>query len=359
MGIEHLPQAFAALPLADQATWGIVLLAVLAAVSLLLRWERRHFQRRGKAGSWSSLRLVALFLLLPATLGAVLLPAQAVGGPEALAFFYGTLFTLAPLLWFGGHVLCGRWLRPPLSSGESLFLAASGLGIAALLAFVLALVEGPIFEASRGLWPPGIATVDQRPLAHRATPLRLFELPGAGKVFSQSLLAPAGLRLERIERQAGEGWYDMAGLSYPYLCRDGDNLHLLWSAREEAPRLRLSWRENGRRVHALWQPASGPVMAEPFAVGFRDDGLDLPVAVPRSRASLGFLNRQGELRFDLLNRLQAGETLTSDCLLPDYRRIDWQREGPVQVLALMFHLPGGRPPLRAEIHRPVPAPGQG
>lgn len=353
MGIEHLPQAFAALPPGEQATWGAVLLAALAAVALLLSWERRHFQRHGKAGSWAGLRLASV-LLAPTTVAAVLLPARAVGGPEALAIFYGTLFTLAPLLWFGGHVLGGRWQRPSLSSGESLFMAASGLGVAALLAFVVALLQGPIFEASRGRWSPGIAAADQRPLLHRASPLRLFELPAAGRVFAQSLLAPPGLRLERVERQAGDNWYDIAGLGLPTLCRTGDDLHLLWSPREEMPRLRLSWRENGRRVHAVWQPEGSPPAAEPFLVGFRDDGLDLPVPIPRRRAALGFRNPQGELRFDMLDQRQAGEALTGDCLPPDYRRLAWQREGPVQMLTLTFPLPGGRPPLRAEIQRQEP-----
>lgn len=353
MGIEHLPQAFLALPPAEQATWAAVLLAGLAAGGLLLAWERRLFGRRGKAHSWDSQRLLAL-LLLPATVGAVLLPARAVGGPEALAYFYGMLFTLAPLLWFGGHVLAGRRLRPPLSDGESLYLAASGLALAALLAGLVNLLQEPVFEASRGRWSPGIAAADQRPLAHRSMPSRLFELPGVGKVVSQSLLAPAGLRLERIERQAGDGWYDVAGVTHPDLCRDGDDLHLLWSVREEAPRLRLSWRENGRRVHALWQPADGPLTAEPFVVGFRDDGLDLPVALPRSRAYVGFLNPQGEMRFEPLERLQAGETATT-CLSPAYRRSAWRTEGPVQMLALTFRPPGNRPPLRAEFHRPAPA----
>lgn len=151
------------------------------------------------------------------------------------------LFTLAPLLWFGGHVLAGRWQRPRLSDGESLFLASSGLAIAGLLAFAVTLVQGPIFQASQGRWSPGVAAADERPLAHRASPPRLFELPGAGKGAAQSLLAPAHFRLERIERQTGGGWYDVAGLTQPDLCRDGQHLHLLWSVREQAPRLRLSW----------------------------------------------------------------------------------------------------------------------
>lgn len=361
MNIEHLPQAFAALPLGEQITWGSVLFAVLLMTVFLLLCERQYFRSREKAGSWAILRALSFLLLLPLTITGVLVPARSVSGMEALAFFYGALFTVAPLIWLGGHALIGRLLRPRLSSGECFALAASGLLIISVPAIGLSLIKEPIFQASRGLWEAGVDSADHRPFPLRAEPLRMFEIPGAGKVLTQSLLAPPGLHIERIDRQAGEGGYfDTRGVAHPVFCRDGENIHLLWSAREEAPRLRVYWTaELGRRVHANWTPGSMQSLAsETFLVGFRDDGLNLPVPIARSRAALSILSPGGHTYRNMLDRLQPGETSENDCLMPVYRRQDWQKEGQIQMLTLMFQFPDGRPPMIAEIRRPDSAPTQ-
>lgn len=46
-----------------------------------------------------------------------------------------------------------------------------------------------------------------------------------------------------------------------------------------------------------------------------------------------------------------GESFDDNCLMRGYRRVDWQREGAIQKVALYFTL-NGQPPLRAEIERP-------
>ena len=358
MNIEHLPQAFAALPLNEQLPWGCTLFAFLLLMLFLLLRERRYFKAREKLGSWEGLRAIALLLLLPLTIASVLLPPRSISGMEALAFFYGALFTVAPLIWFGGHVLVGRLLRPSISTGESLALATSGLLITSVPAIGLSLIQDPIFQASRGLWEAGVDPADSRPFPLRAELPRLFEIPAAGKVFTQSLLAPAGFHIERIDRQIGEGgYYETRGIAHPYYCRDGENLHLMWSAREEAPRLRVYWTaEYGKRVHAQWQPAPMPQLTrETFMVGFRADGLDLPVPISRSRASLSMLTGSGEMYRNMLDRLQPGETNDNDCMMPNYQRNDWQKEGPIQMLTLVFYFPDGRPPRFAEIRRPATA----
>lgn len=361
MSIEHLPQAFAALPLGEQITWGSVLFAILLLTILLLLRERHYFKTRARAGSWGGLRAISFLLLLPLTIASVLVPARSISGMEALAFFYGALFTVAPLIWFGGHVLVGRLARPALSTGESLALAASGLLIACVPAVGMSLVQEPILQASRGLWEAGIDSADNRPFPLRAEAPRLFEIPGAGKVLTQSLLAPPGIHVERIDRKSGEGgYYETKGVAHPIFCRDGENIHLMWSAREEAPRLRVYWTaEYGKRVHAQWTPAALPeLVSENFAVGFRDDGLDLPVPISRSRASLTMLTASGETYRNMLDRLQPGETSANDCLMPAYRRSAWQKEGPIQMLTLTFYFPDSRRPLMAEIRRPESASSQ-
>ncbi|KAB2924606.1 MAG: hypothetical protein F9K30_08980 [Dechloromonas sp.] len=354
MDITLLPRAIAALPSGEQLRWGSVLFAILLLTLFLLLRERQYFKSRGKAGSWCSLRAFSFLILLPLTVAAVLVPAGMTSGMEALAVFYGTLLTAAPLLWFGGHLLIGRLLRPAIGSSESLVLAISGLLIAGVPAIGIGWIHDPIIQASRGHWEPGIDPAGRRPFPLHAEATRLFEIPGIGKVFSQSLLAPPGLHIERIEHQQGENFYDTRGVDHPLFCREGENIHLMWTAREEAPRLRVHWSgEPGKHVHAQWDPGTmtQPV-GEAFIVDFREDGLDLPVPIARSRASLVFRTADGGLYRNMLDRLQPGETHENDCLPKQYRRQDWQKEGPIQMLKLIFYLHDGRPPLQAEIRRP-------
>lgn len=99
------------------------------AIGLLLRRERRRFAAQGKARSWARVRLASA-AILAITAASVVLPARQVSGMEALAVFYGLLFTLAPLLWFGLHWLAGRSVSPALAPSESMSLALTPLLVA-------------------------------------------------------------------------------------------------------------------------------------------------------------------------------------------------------------------------------------
>lgn len=101
------------------AAFGVL---VIAAFGVLLVYERSRFERMGKQRAWRRVRLAGI-PIAAVTAAAVALPTRAVGGMEALAVFYGLLFTLAPALWLGGHWLAGRIGRPPLAARESLWLA--------------------------------------------------------------------------------------------------------------------------------------------------------------------------------------------------------------------------------------------
>ena len=105
MNITHLPQAFVALPADQKVVWGSVALALLLALLFVLLLERRYFVARGKAASWGGLRVVGFLLLLPLTGALVWLPAASISGPAALVWFYAALCVVAPVLWFGGHML--------------------------------------------------------------------------------------------------------------------------------------------------------------------------------------------------------------------------------------------------------------
>ena len=346
--------ALAAMPLFDKWAWGAVFVAILAAIGLLLRWEQRSFRQRGKGDSWLTLRLCAL-PLLALVVAVVLIPSQAISGMEALAYFYLALLTLAPLIWFGGHLLAGRLVRPRFSRGESLFLAASGLFLMLIPLIGLTLAQGPIFTAARSVREASFRSADVKPLAHAIRPLQRFELPGVGVILAQSLIAPPGIELERIDQRLGNDWYDTRDSTHYTFCRNGQDIHLLWSARETAPELRLYWRDAGvNRLQANFvADSTASATTEYFNVGFRSDGIDPPVPIPRFRASIAYYIGGGDrLYFNSLNSLQPGENFANDCILRGYKRVAADKEGPPQVLALMFYPPNGRPPLRAEIRRP-------
>lgn len=114
------------------AAFGVLSLLALAG---LLRAERRHFLRRGKAWSWLWVRLGTVPIAL-ATAALALLPARAASGMDALAVFYMLLLTAAPAFWFGAHWLLGRLVQPALTADESAWVAASPLLLAALLSAV-------------------------------------------------------------------------------------------------------------------------------------------------------------------------------------------------------------------------------
>ncbi len=355
MDIDFLLKSIANRPLFEQWAWGALGVAVLAAAGLILFLERRHFAARDKGGSWRALRLLALFILLPVTAGIVVIPSMAISGPEALAYFYLALLVLGPLVWFAGHVLCGRLLRPAFSKGESLFMAASGLFILLLPFGAATLAQGPIFHASRGLTQSAFEAAPTTALPHAVGPAQRFNLPTVGLIHTQSLIAPAGVELERIDRKVAGNWSDTATSTRDVFCRDGQNLHLMWSAREPTPVLRLYWRQNGQRLQADFSPTTATDPAEPreFKVSFRPDGIDPPVPIPRSRASIAYFVGPDRLFFNSLNSLQPGETFVNDCIMPGYQRVAWEKEGPPQAIALMFFQSANAPYLRAEIKRPA------
>lgn len=350
MNLSALLEAIPSLP--NASDWARLLAVGLAVVAFGLWLEYRYFRPRGKAGGWAVVRWVSL-LVAPVVVLAVLGPARAVSGPMSLAVFYGLLFTVAPLIWVGAHVGVGRLVRPGLSGGECVALSLSGLLLLSAPALVVFQLMGPLQAAARHKAdnPPGAAAT---PVAHAVQPLRRFEAPVVGTVLAQSLLAPAGLRLERVDERVGELWEDTAGRDHPAYCSNGADLHLMWAERESPPHLRLHWVDgNGQRGVAEHRPL--PLATDtpvPFEVGFRPDGFDLPAPVPRSRVFVVFASEtEGTFTRSALGGSARVGAAESDCVLPGYRRPTGVGYREVVGVALLFRRPGAAPWL-AEFARP-------
>lgn len=361
MEIDKFLMAARSLSLFEMWAWVLVGLTVLMAIGVILFLERRHFGRQGRAGNWLLMRLLGLFLLLPLTVGAVIMPARAISGMEALAAFYAALFTLGPFVWFVGHMLVGRLLRPTFSKGESLFMGASGLLIVLLPALAMTLAQGPIFHARNSMTASAFKGAPVAPLPYSVGPVQRFELAGVGSIFAQSLLAPTGFVLERIDRKIGDAWHDTRSTTRTVYCREGQNLHFFWSTGEQLPELRFYWRHSDGRVHADFAPATGTAnaaAAREFRIAFRSDGVDPPAPIPRERTAMGYFVGQEQLVYASSTSLQPGESFDNDCIMPGYKRVAWESEGPPQAVALLFRPDVRAPVVRVEIRRPPAGAGQ-
>lgn len=357
MDFAQMQETWLAMAADRRALWwqGAAGFALLLLGPLLL--ELLYFRRRAKAGSWLKLRLLSL-LMAPLCLAVVWLPARAVSGPAALGVFYVLLLTVAPWLWFGSHAWLGRRLRPPMSGLESLLMSLFGLvlllGLPLVAAQMMALEfakEARLLSASPRQAP------DESPLPHRVQAPKLYRLPGVGLVWTQSLIAPEGLRLLSIDQRVAGPWTPSAGVSHPQFCTRGGDLHLMWSPQEPSPQLRLHWRDAYGQIHkAAHFPATATSpegsQAEEFRIDFRPRGLDPSAPIPRSRVYLSMDLGAGQEPYKrALSHKDPEDPQDSDCILPGYQRPQIGHEGDIVQLGLLFQAPSGTPWPRAEFRR--------
>lgn len=338
----------------DVALWTAVLVSIVVGVVLFLRAEKRQFDQRGKGRGWTWMRVLAL-PMLAATAAVIVLPARSIAGPEALAAFYIALFTLGPLVWFGLHRLAGALQSPRLTRGESAHLAVSGLAILVVPLLIVGMAQGPIFWASHQAKARGFEQAEQAPLPHTPLPVQRFRLNDAGEIFTQTLRAPAGLRVERVSALVGGHWSDTATMTHAYLCRQGDDLHLVWPVGSTLVPLRIHWRDSqDRRYQAEYRVDDASLAALPaqaFTVVWRADGIDLPVPLARELVQLGWGKAPDVLHYRSLHMLQPGETFKDDCVMAGYHRVAWQQEGPIAGVILRFNPASPAAPWQAEFQR--------
>ncbi len=359
MEFSQMMDTLRAMTPSDQRSWLTHATLVLTAMLLALWIESRFFKRSQRVGSWLAVRLVTL-LIAPVTLALLILPAQSVSGMEGLVVFYAMLLTVAPLLWFGSHALAARWVRPRLSTSEGLVLAFSGLAILAIPALALAKASGALQDAARDIGRRNTVPADNPALAHQPqAPLRVA-MVGAGEVFSMALVAPPDVQLVKVEQRRGGTWPTDGSSAQQSYCTQGNDVHLMWSAQEQAPYLRLHWLAvNGARQHSEFTPSPSALAAATtanFSIQFRDDGLDPLVPVPRSHVELVMTGTGGQTYRLTLSGRQPGDPpgpgLHNDCLIAGHTRPNRQQEGLVQAVGITFYVFGRGSPLRAMVTRP-------
>lgn len=306
------------------AAWGVLSVIVLVVGALLLRRERRSYATAGKGRPWLVLRLAWLPIAVVTAL-VIVMPARRVGGPEALAVFYGSLFTIGPLVYGALHWLVGRMVRPSLSFGESAAIAAGPIAFGIATAMVVGALQGPIFMLALSRAQASYAAAEAAPLPHATSAVR-FAMPSGGELLAWSVRAPAGVRTERVDRRTAAGvqpnvWQGTS----TWICRDHDDIHVLWPADEPPPDLDVYWRagdDGALRRSGLAVPP--PASATPFEVAWRDDGFALPVRVPRF--AVGVARTWGGDGTDVFDqpftRYASGETFADGCAPLAYARAD-------------------------------------
>ena len=341
----------------DQQTWLRVAAGLIALILGLLWLESRYFKPTGRMGSWLAGRLVSA-LAAPLTLAVLVLPARAASGPETLLVFYIALFTVAPLIWFGSHVLAGGRVRPELTRSESLVLGVTGLAILAIPGTAYFAVQGPLYAASRDIALRREVPAGNPPLQHTVQAVRRYHLAGAGVIYTQSLLGAPDSRLVRVELRQGGQWPTNQSTAHPVYCTNGNDVHLMWSAKEAPPYLRLHWAQsNGVVVRSEFTPNmafdAAPPLAE-FTIGFRTDGVDPIAPIPRERVYL-ILTKEGLTPYTQMlgNPPGAGEVRSTDCVMTGFKRWSSSEGWQVQAIGMLFYLPIGSESLRSLIERPL------
>lgn len=330
-------------------------LAVLVALGIVLARERRAYARDGKARAWTFVRLAALPLLL-ATVAVVVVPARAIGGPEALAAFYLALFTAAPLIWFGGHWIAGRAARPALSASESFLLAATPPAFLIAAAFLAGALQPLAWSITLAAERAGYGMAAEAPARHALAASRRWTTPAGDVVFAR-WQAPDDVQVERIDVVTGEQVIENAGRTLLHrLCQAPGAIVLVQPASEALPSLRIYWRDSDRRLRvSLLTPPPPPVAASTFDVRWLgDDGFDLPEPVPRQIISLALQHDPpGSFFGEEAQRYRPGETFDQSCLPPG-----WQGRFPLRGLRLRIDRTASPEPLWIEALRSAPATDQ-
>lgn len=353
---QEMLEIFSRMPADERQSWWRVGAGLLAMVLGLLWLEGRYFKARARLGSWAAVRLLSVLGAM-LTLAVVIVPARIVSGPGALGVFILALYTAAPLVWFGGHVVVGRWVRPALTRTESLVLGVTGLALFAVPGVAFFAAQGPLYAAAREIGQRRELPKDNLALEHTVQAVQRYQLAGVGLIYTQSLIGAPDTRLVRVEQRQSGQWPKDQSVAHPIYCTNGNDVHLMWSAQEPPPYLRLHWAQsNGAVVHAEFTPQL-PTLAEPvapdFAIAFRRDGVDPAAPIPRGRAHL-VLTKEGLSPYTqmLAGPTAAGEVRTTDCVMRGFKRWaasdDWQ----VQAIGLTFNLQTGGAALRTLLERP-------
>lgn len=279
------------------AIWSVFALLMVVAVLLVAFKERRRYAAQNKAGAWLFVRLATL-PIGAAVAAAVVIPARAVGGPEALAAFYVLAFTAGPLLYFGLHWFAGYLAG--LARSDALGIGLSGLLMVLLPALLASQAQQWVFILARAIDGTNAAQFanilrgEERPPPYQVLEQQRFTVPGIGEVWTEHWQAPAGVRVERIELDVRGQYVEVDGASSNYVCKSGEDVYVFWHGAVAPARWRVHWRDaDDQRAYSAWTMTPPAAAAVAFTPEWLPDGFSLPVRVPGGMITYSWTQENG------------------------------------------------------------------
>lgn len=286
--MDSLLSSLQKIPRFDLGLWGIVFALALAAIAFLVIAEGRQFRRQGLGAPWLKLRIATLpILAVTVAVVAGIVRSSGISGMEALAAAYLTLFTAGPLLYFGLHWLCGKMLG--LRAGASLHIAFSGLLMLLIVPAAGHLLQPHVNEAGRARAESRINALPRGESPYVVADARRLQTSVGAELWAIHLKARAGVRLDRLDIETpSHRNKDALRTSLPSsLCRNADDLHLLWLAERPLPTLHLFWTgPDGKAMQSTQQLVPPTGDASVFSVVWEADAVTLPVGVPGSALAM-------------------------------------------------------------------------
>lgn len=356
--IEGFNAIFSRMPPTILAIWSLFALLMTIAVLIVVFYERRRFALQNKAGAWLFLRL-ASFPIAAVAIAAVVIPARAVGGPEALAAFYLLAVTAGPLVYFGLHWLAG--MVAGLARKDALAVGLSGLLMVLVPVLLANQAQYWVFDLARGIdgigaepgpyFSPGVKS---SPL-HQVVEQQRFTLPEIGEVWTERWQAPAGVSVERIELYVRGQYVEVDNASSNYLCMNGHDVHVFWHGAVAPANWRVHWRDaSGQRAYSDWIMTPPVAVAVAFTPEWLPDGLTLPVRVPGGMVTYSWMRENGreDSRAALDRYSDAGAR--PPCV-QTLRRAVTAEQSPINAIGLRLWRFDTQQMLYATFHRPADA----
>ncbi|WP_153144662.1 hypothetical protein [Dechloromonas sp. H13] len=285
------------MPPTVMAIWSVFALLMVIAVLVAVFYERRRFAAQNQAGAWLFVRLATLPIAAAAT-AAVVIPARAIGGPEALAAFYLLAITAGPLVYFGLHWFAG--LAAGLARKDGLAIGLSGLLMVLVPVLLANQVQPWVFNLARAMDGTGAAPGSnfspgvKRPPLHQVLEQQRFTVPEIGEVWTERWQAPAGVRIERIELNVRGQYVPVDNASSNYLCRNGEDVHVFWHGAVAPANWRVHWRDaNDQRAYSDWTMTPPVAATVAFTPEWLPDGFALPVRVPGGLVTYSWMRENG------------------------------------------------------------------
>lgn len=341
-------------PVFVYSLYAVEALIALTLFGMMLFFERREFNRRSKAESWTRMRLW-LLPIAAVTAAVIVLPALAIRGPEALAVFYLGVLSYGPLVWFGTHWLIGSRLVPRLSGAEALFLAFTPIGFGWMMALAGHQGQSMILELANSNKQSEYRRAILSPSPYQLSHARRYATPDGGFTSAFWVSLPP-IKVERIDRVIEKHVSQDIGFGDSGICQEPGGIR--WVRAEDSPagQLLVYWRDEKQQLRYAELSTPGQFIPAAFEVQWDGDlnGFKLPEAFSIFQVQTGTMLPERGMVYDNIDSqfFKPGDDYKMNCFTPG-----WRSRARVDGVALLIQRSYPKPPLKIQAVRPASAIG--